>query len=52
MEYPEYNSNLAGLKLKTEEIKDALRSSHVFVVALISSLFVTGSIVAAITEKV
>ncbi|KAL5262671.1 hypothetical protein ACHWQZ_G008165 [Mnemiopsis leidyi] len=40
-----------GLKLKTDEIKDALRSSHVFVVALISSLFVTGSIVAAITEK-
>lgn len=40
-----------GLKLKTDEIKDAMRSAHVFIVAIISSLFVTGSIVAAITKQ-
>lgn len=40
-----------GLKLKTDEIKDALRSIHVFVIAIISSLFITGCIVAAITKE-
>lgn len=40
-----------GLKLKTEDIKDAMKSCHVFVIALISSLFITGSIVAAITAQ-
>jgi len=40
-----------GLKLKTDEIKDAMRSAHVFLIAIISSLFVTGSIVAAITKE-
>lgn len=40
-----------GLKLKSDEIKDAMRSAHVFVVAIISSLFITGSIVAAITKE-
>lgn len=40
-----------GLKLKTDEIKDALRSGHVFAIAIVSSLFITGMIVAGITSQ-
>lgn len=41
-----------GLKLKTDEIKDALRSGHVFFIAIISSLFITGTIVAGLTSQI
>ena len=50
--YKELLHLFPGLKLKTEDIKDAMRSAHVFIIALISSLFITGSVVAGITGQV
>lgn len=41
-----------GLKLKTDDIKEAVKSSHVFFIAIISGLFISGSIVAGITSGI
>lgn len=41
-----------GLKLKTDDIKEALKSSHVFFIAIISGLFISGSIVSGITSGI
>lgn len=41
-----------GLKLKTDDIKEAVKSSHVFIIAIISGLFISGSIVAGITSGI
>ena len=46
------NPFLAGLKLKTDEIKDALKSGHVFLVGIVSSLFLTGVIAAGLPGEV